>query len=206
MPTNINDNVYARTGETLSIEIVVRDSDGNEMVLIGASAKIGIRIGSSTTIKNCTILDSRVIATLTDEETTALNGNYKYEIVLETADGQKKSLAYGILVITESLINEILENSQNLLVPVPTNGSGIIPITGWVANNGFYPHKINIPIEGIISTHILYLVVDQDDLSIAETAQLAPSCDSYNGGITLYSVDIPLQPIGFSFILIGGIT
>lgn len=107
MPTNTQNNVYGRAGETISIPIVVRDNDGDEMVLIGASAKIGIRISSTVTIKDCSIIDSTVTATLTDEETIALDGNYKYEIVLETADGQKKSLAYGIIVITESLIDEI---------------------------------------------------------------------------------------------------
>jgi hypothetical protein len=107
MPTNIDDNVYARAGETLTIEIIVKDSNGDEMVLIGASAKIGIRIGSTTTIKDCTISGSTVTAALTDEETAILDGNYKYEIVLETLSGEKKSLAYGILIITGSLIDEI---------------------------------------------------------------------------------------------------
>lgn len=107
MPTNAQDNVYGRAGETLTIDINVRNSDGDNMVLIGANAKFGIRIGSSMTIKDCTIVGSTVTATLTDEETMVLNGNYKYEIILETIGGEKKSLAYGIIVITESLIDEI---------------------------------------------------------------------------------------------------
>lgn len=47
-------------------------------------------------------------AILTGEETAVLNGNYKYEIVLQTANGERKSLAYGIAIITASMLNEIL--------------------------------------------------------------------------------------------------
>ena len=109
MPTDINkDNVYIKAGETLRIEMAVRDSSGELMNLLGATAKFGIRTGVETVVvKDCIIQDSVVIAVLTDEETALLDGNYKYEIVLQTAGGEQKSLAYGIAVITPSLISYI---------------------------------------------------------------------------------------------------
>lgn len=107
MATNKKDDVYIRSGETLKIEVVVRDADGNLANLIGASAKFGIAIGETITIKDCVIEGSIVTAILTDEETATLDGNYKYEIVLQTANGEKKSLAYGIVVATKSMITEI---------------------------------------------------------------------------------------------------
>ena len=107
MPTEISDNVYIRAGETMRIEITVRNTDGSLMNLTGCAAKIGISLAGALSIRDCTIIGSKVIAILTDEETSTLDGNYRYEIVLETAEGEKKSLAYGILVITPSLIDDI---------------------------------------------------------------------------------------------------
>lgn len=107
MSTNRQDNVYIKAGETLKIEVVVRNPDGNLTNLIGASSKFGIDIGETITVKDCIIEGSIVTATLTDEETATLDGNYKYEIVLQTANGERKSLAYGIVVVTKSMITEI---------------------------------------------------------------------------------------------------
>lgn len=45
-------------------------------------------------------------ATLTGKKTAVLNGNYKYEIVLQTANGERKSLTYGIAIIAASMLNE----------------------------------------------------------------------------------------------------
>jgi hypothetical protein len=108
MPTNREDDVYIKSGETLRIDVTVRDPSGEEMILIGANAKFGILTNATTVqVSNCTISGSVVTAVMSEAETADLDGNYKYEIVLETADGERKSLAYGIVVATPSLIGEI---------------------------------------------------------------------------------------------------
>jgi hypothetical protein len=106
LPDN-NDNLYARSGETVTVEITVRNPDGSLMSLIGATAKMGILIESTITVKDCTISGSIVFGTLTSEETADLDGNYKYEIVLKTALNEIRSLAHGILVITPAFVDDI---------------------------------------------------------------------------------------------------
>lgn len=204
MPTNKEDNVYIKAGETLKIEVVMRDLDGELMNLIGAIAKFGIYANGVLSIRNCTINGSTVIAELTKEETSTLDGNYKYEIVLQPATGERKSIAYGIVVIETSFIPDMFgTNPFPPVIPPPTSGSGTIPNTGWVANVGIYAYKINIDIEGITLQDIVYAAIAQDDLAIAQEAEVAPSCDTYNDGITFYAVSVPSAPMNFSYVVTG---
>ncbi len=111
MATQINDNVYLRAGETLRIEVDVKNSDGSTTSLVGAIAKMGILIDGTVEIYDCTIDENTVIAIVPDEDTVNLDGNYKYEIVLQTQQGEVKSLAYGIVVVYVSLIESIFPST-----------------------------------------------------------------------------------------------
>lgn len=205
MSTNREDNVYIKAGETLKIEVFMKDLDGTPMNLLGASAKFGISTKEAITVKNCIISDSTVIAILTDEETSTLDGNYKYEIVLKTATGEKKSLAYGIIVVTQSLIGNIYGDNETLpVIPTPHGGYGRIPTTGWTNYVGEYLYRVQIPIAGIIESHIVYISIVEEDLITARVAEIAPTCDSYNGGVIFYAMRIPISPINFNFVVVGG--
>lgn len=205
MPIDANDNVYIKAGETLKIRITVRDSDNTEMNLIGASAKIGISFGSALSVRDCVISGSVVVATLTDEETSTLNGNYRYQIVLETSNGERRSLAYGMIVVADSLIDEMYGTNPFPDILGPNAGSSIIPTSGWIANIGTYAYKVSIPISGILSNNIVYVAIEQDDLYIAESIDLAPSCDTYDGGIIFYAARVPSSPMNFTYSITGGV-
>lgn len=76
--------------------------------------------------------------------------------------------------------------------------SGIIPTTGWSANSGDYLYKINIAVAGILSTDFVDIILSNDSHDIAQIAELSPSCDSYDGGVTFYTKGIPTETITFT--------
>ena len=66
-----------------------------------------------------------------------------------------------------------------------------ITASSWVANSGDYPYKKNHAISGVLSTDEVNINILPDYLDIASGAEMAPYCEEYNGGITLYSKSIP---------------
>jgi hypothetical protein len=83
-------------------------------------------------------------------------------------------------------------------------GTGTIPTTGWVANTGNYVYKLNYAISNITSSNVVNVIIDKDAMTVAQAAQISPSNDSYNGGITFYANYIPISSIVFSYVIIGG--
>ena len=99
--------IYAYTGETIKIEVMVYDN-GVPADLSGASSKIAIRkVGATVNAveKSCSVDGSIVYATLTATE-TLVAGSYKYEVRI-SKDGEPDSLGIGELFLTQGLIDQI---------------------------------------------------------------------------------------------------
>lgn len=93
----------------------------------------------------------------------------------------------GIYDVTEAVVNYKAE------------GTGTITTTGWVANTGDYPLKLNLAVTGILTTDSVDVFINNDDQDVAQDAELSPNNDSYAGGITFYAKNTPAATIGFAF-------
>lgn len=81
----------------------------------------------------------------------------------------------------------------------PKSGTGTITTTGWVANTGDYAYKLDLAISGIEDSDVIMVAVNSDNMDTATAAQLCPTIDSYDGGITFYAKTVPADTIGFSY-------
>lgn len=92
----------------------------------------------------------------------------------------------------------IYDNDQRLQSLIAT-GTGTITTTGWVANTGDYPLKLDLAVTGILATDSVDVFINNDDQDVAQDAELSPNNDSYAGGITFYAKNTPAATIGFAF-------
>jgi len=78
-------------------------------------------------------------------------------------------------------------------------GSGTIPTTGWTANTGDYPLKVNVAITGTLTTDYVMVDVANDSVDVAQAAELSPNVTEYAGGITFYCKTTPTASIPFNY-------
>jgi len=123
-----NDNLTGSAGETITLEITVRNPDGSLMPLTGAISKMGIYINDGLIIKDCSITGSVVKATLTSEETSYLNGNYKYVVGLRTFLSEVRKLAEGYFMIdADDFLQDIFDMPISP-IPIYTIGRMFNPV------------------------------------------------------------------------------
>lgn len=79
------------------------------------------------------------------------------------------------------------------------SGTGIITITGWVANTGDYAYQLDISLSGVTVDKVVDIYIDKDSMDIASVCELCPTNESYNGGVILYSKYIPTSNISFTY-------
>ena len=97
---------------------------------------------------------------------------------------------------SEAIVNLEAESDRKANVIYNT---GTIPITGWVANVGDNALKLELEIDGILSTDWVDIAIDVDSHDVANIAQLNPTITEYVGGITLYANTAPTEAIPFKW-------
>jgi len=78
-------------------------------------------------------------------------------------------------------------------------GTGTISTSGWVANTGDYPHKLDVAISGVVSANSVHVYIDKDDQDTAQTAGLCAVTEAYDGGVTIFSKAVPGAPMAMSY-------
>jgi hypothetical protein len=104
----------------------------------------------------------------------------------------------GIYNLLVQELNEYMLSSGDLNT---YGNTGAIAITGWTSNSGEYSYKLNIPIAGVLSTHIVSVIIDKDNMNTAVQCFLSAANDSYDGGITVYAKLVPTSVINFTYIV-----
>lgn len=83
------------------------------------------------------------------------------------------------------------------------SGIGTIPSTGWVANTGDYPYKIDVAISDVTVNDIVDTSIAPNDADIVFEAEICPTIDSYDGGITIYAKRVPTASISFTYMIVA---
>lgn len=79
-----------------------------------------------------------------------------------------------------------------------------IPTTGWVANTGDYPYKLNVAISGLLATDYILVDILPDYEDVGSAAGLSNYCLEYAGGITIYAKAVPTASITANYTKIRG--
>ena len=80
--------------------------------------------------------------------------------------------------------------------------SGTIPTTGWIASSTDYAYELTVPDINIVSTDILSIAIDKNDLDTAMDCELAPAVDSSTGAYTFYANSVPAATIAYTYVAV----
>lgn len=96
-------------------------------------------------------------------------------------------------------MNNIEEGIEKAHLKLSLKNSITIPATGWVANVGDYPLKLDFSIPDILATDQVNVDVLPDYIDVALDAELAPYVDEYAGGITFYAKSVPAEDMSAKY-------
>lgn len=78
-------------------------------------------------------------------------------------------------------------------------GTATLPTSGWVANTGDNALKYSLAIIGVLSTSWADVTIDKDYHDTALDAEINPTVEEYNGGITFFANSSPAVAIPIEY-------
>lgn len=87
--------------------------------------------------------------------------------------------------INQTNINNLLGHQEKYFSNVQ------VAVNAWAANNTYqdYPYRATIPLTDITANHFAEVIFNPTD---AASGRFAPVCETYQGGVTIYAIAIPL--------------
>lgn len=81
----------------------------------------------------------------------------------------------------------------------PIKGTATLPTSGWVANTGDNALKYNLAISGVLAIMWAEVTIDKDYHDTALDAEINPTVEEYNGGITFFANSSPAIAIPIEY-------
>lgn len=97
--------------------------------------------------------------------------------------------------VQDTLSGDTAGNLLNLINDLIKQGTGVISNIGWVENVGLNAFKIDIPITGVVVGNWVEITIDKEYQDIASEAEINPTIEEHEGGITIYANRVPSEDI-----------
>jgi len=127
------------------------------------------------------------------------------ELEFETWSAEQQVLFEAWFATIQDILDENVAATLLLMIQaIVTDGVGVIPITGWIANTDPATLELftlikQLPIAEIVVGDKINMIIGVASRDVASDADICATVVEYNGGVTLYSNGVPEAEIPFDW-------
>lgn len=124
---------------------------------------------------------------------------------LEELANKSKSYTGELVADVASAVADVVAEVDAIKADKPEAVAFAINITDWFSSGiTDFPYGIDIEITDLSADDIVTVTIKPASLSTAEECGLCPTCDTYDGGFTLYAAAVPSAEIAAEYYITKG--